>query len=81
MYKYLGYFSLIGLLRFHVLIGDYQLAITSIEAIPAQLLYNLKDIEWFITTNYYYGFALLMMKRYQEAINILQRVLNYREVF
>lgn len=79
MYKYLGYFSLIGLLRFHVLIGDYQLAITSIEAIPAQLLYNLKDIEWFITTNYYYGFALLMMKRYQEAINILQRVLNYIE--
>lgn len=27
MYKYLGYFSLIGLLKFHVLTGDHQLAI------------------------------------------------------
>ena len=49
MYKYLGYFSLIGLLRFHVLIGDYQLAVNSIEAIPSQLLYKL--FKYLVTNN------------------------------
>lgn len=79
MYKYLGYFSLIGLLRFHVLIGDYQLAVDSIKAIPIELLYDLNDNEWFITTHYYYSFALIMMKRYHEAIKRLQDGLNFIE--
>lgn len=79
MYKFFGYFSLIGLLRFHVLIGDYQLAIDSIKAIPTDLLYDLQDHEWFIMTHYYYAFALIMMRKYQTGIMMLQEALNFIE--
>jgi len=77
MYKYFGYFSLIGLLRLHVLVGDYQLAIDSIKAIPMNLLYDLEDHEWFISTHYYYCFSLMMKRSYQKAIIHLQEALSY----
>jgi len=79
MYKYLGYCSLIGLLRFHVITGDYQLAIDSIKSNPIDLLYDLEDNGWFITTHYYFGFALVMTKRYKEAIVRFQNALNFIE--
>jgi len=77
MYKYLGYFSLIGLLKFHVLTGDYQLAIDSIKNQPIEMLYELNENEWFITSYYHYGFALVMTKRYKEAIIRFQSALNF----
>ena len=33
IYRLLGYFSLIGLLRVHVLLGDYSLALTVVEKV------------------------------------------------
>jgi len=79
MYRYLGYFSLIGLLRFHVITGDYQLAIDSMQSNPIELLYEMEDYEWFITTHYYYGFALVMTKQYKEAIKRFQQALAFIE--
>lgn len=79
MYKYLGYFSLIGLLKFHVLTGDHQLAIDDIKSNPIDMIYELEENEWFITTHYYYGFALIMTKRYKEAIARFQSALNFVE--
>lgn len=80
MYKYLGYFSLIGLLKFHVLTGDHQLAIDSIKAnFTMDMLCDLGETEWFVTTHYYYGFALIMNKRYKEAIFRFQSALNFVE--
>jgi tetratricopeptide (TPR) repeat protein len=85
MYKYLGFFSLIGLLKFHVLTGDHQLAIDTIKSNPIEMLYQLNEDEWFVTkewfvtTHYYFGFALIMTKKYKEAIIRFQTALNFVE--
>lgn len=43
------------------------------------MLYELNETEWFVTTHYYYGFALIMTKRYKEAIIRFQSALNFVE--
>uniref|UniRef100_UPI00358F99DF eukaryotic translation initiation factor 3 subunit L n=1 Tax=Myxine glutinosa TaxID=7769 RepID=UPI00358F99DF len=78
LYKMLGYFSLVGLLRLHSLLGDYFQAIKVLENIEL----NKKSMhsrvpECHITTYYYVGFAYLMMRRYQDAIRIFANVLLY----
>lgn len=45
LYKYLGYFSLIGLLRLHSLHGDYHLALKVIERID----FN-SEVFWMLIT-------------------------------
>jgi len=79
MYKYLGFFSLIALLKMYVLTGDYELAIKTMEKDPIDMLYDLDEQEWFITTVYYYGFALMMKRKYKEAITRFQSVLSFVE--
>ena len=79
MYKYLGFFSLIALLKLYVLTGDYELAIKTMEKDPIDMLYDLDEQEWFITTVYYYGFALMMKRKYKEAISRFQSVLLFVE--
>ncbi|KAF8791922.1 Eukaryotic translation initiation factor 3 like protein [Argiope bruennichi] len=67
LYKMLGYFSLVGLLRLHSLLGDYYQAIKVLENIEL----NKKSFGFppgfpacQITTYYYVGFSYLMMRRY-----------------
>ncbi len=58
LYKMLGYFSIIGLLRVHCLLGDYTLALKTMENVEL----NKKGLfarvtACHVTTYYYVGFA------------------------
>lgn len=63
--KVLGYFSLVGLLRVHCLLGDYRTGLKCLEPIDInqQGVYT-SVIGSHITTIYHYGFANLMLRRY-----------------
>ncbi|XP_071797588.1 eukaryotic translation initiation factor 3 subunit L-like [Asterias amurensis] len=78
LYKMLGYFSLIGLLRLHSLLGDYYQAIKVLENIELnkQTLYS-RVPACQVSTYYYVGFAYLMMRRYQDAIRSFTNILLY----
>lgn len=78
LYKMLGYFSLVGLLRLHSLLGDYYQAVKVLE----NLELNKKSLysrvpACQITTYYYVGFAYLMMRRYADAIRTFSNILVY----
>lgn len=80
LYKMLGYFSLIGLLRLHSILGDYYQAIHVLENIDLQghLIHNFAGVLACKTTTFYYvGFAYMMMKRYADAIRIFNNMLVY----
>ncbi|CAM9650959.1 eukaryotic translation initiation factor 3 subunit L [Lethenteron reissneri] len=78
LYKMLGYFSLVGLLRLHSLLGDYYQAIKVLENIELNKKSMYSRVpECQITTYYYVGFAYLMMRRYQDAIRIFANILLY----
>ncbi|RWS10460.1 eukaryotic translation initiation factor 3 subunit L-like isoform X1 [Dinothrombium tinctorium] len=82
LYKMLGYFSLIGLLRLHSLLGDYYQAIKVLENIdihrqPLQNLSIARVLACQMTTFYYVGFAYMMMRRYADAIRTFCNILVY----
>jgi len=69
IYKMLGYFSLVGLLRVHCLLGDYYLALKSVAPIELSTkgLFT-KVTACHITLYYYLGFVYMMSRRYVDAI-------------
>lgn len=79
LYKTLGYFSIIGLLRVHVLLGDYTLALKMLDHI------NLNKKNGFlnrvtachVTAYYYVGFAYMMLRRYPDAIRAYTHILVF----
>ena len=82
LYKMLGYFSLIGLLRLHSLLGDYHQAIRVLENIDIhrQALQNpsiARVLACQMATFYFVGFAYLMMRRYSDAIRTFTSILVY----
>lgn len=82
LYKMLGYFSLIGLLRLHSLLGDYYQAIKVLENIdihrqPLQNLSIARVLACQMATFYYVGFAYMMMRRYADAIRTFCSILVY----
>jgi translation initiation factor 3 subunit L len=82
LYKMLGYFSLIGLLRLHSLLGDYYQAVKVLENIDIhrQPLHNLsiaRVLACQMATFYYVGFAYMMMRRYADAIRTFSSILVY----
>lgn len=82
IYKMLGYFSLIGLLRLHSLLGDYYHAVKVVENIdlhrqPLQNLSVARVLACQTTTFYYVGFAYMMMRRYADAIRTFCNILSY----
>lgn len=64
--KVLGYYSMIGLLRIHCLLGDYHTGLKCLAPINLnqQGVYTIV-IGSHISTIYHYGFANLMMRRYK----------------
>ncbi|PPR80775.1 hypothetical protein GOBAR_AA39939 [Gossypium barbadense] len=76
--KVLGYFSMVGLLRVHCLLGDYQTGLKCLLPIDInqQGVYT-SVIGSHITTIYHYGFASLMMRRYVKAIREFNKMLLY----
>lgn len=62
--KVLGYFSMIGLLRVHCLLGDYHTGLKCLLPIDiSQQGVYTSVIGSHITTIYHYGFANLMLRR------------------
>lgn len=80
LYKMLGYFSLVGLLRLNSLFGDYYLAINAMQYVELDIHKQLliaRVPSCIISTCYYVGFAYLMMRRYEDAIKVFVDALIY----
>nr|CAD7204177.1 unnamed protein product [Timema douglasi] len=78
LYKMLGYFSLVGLLRLHSLLGDYYQAIKVLENIELHKKTQYSHVPACqISTSYYVGFAYMMMRRYSDAIRTFSSILLY----
>jgi translation initiation factor 3 subunit L len=75
----LGYYSMIGLLRVHTLLGDYYTALKSIDCIDFTKRVQLfsKVVACHITLYYYTGFVFMMMRRYSDAIKFFTQLLTY----
>jgi len=74
----LGYFSLVGLLRLHSLLGDYYQAIKVLENIELHKKSQYSHVPACqISTSYYVGFAYMMMRRYADAIRTFSSILLY----
>ncbi|OLL26281.1 Eukaryotic translation initiation factor 3 subunit L [Neolecta irregularis DAH-3] len=70
IYRALGYFSIIGLLRVHCLLGDFTLALQMLEHVDsAKQLFLPRLTACYLSKNYYVGFAYMMLRRYSDAIN------------
>ncbi|CAD6224788.1 GSCOCG00005553001-RA-CDS [Cotesia congregata] len=78
LYKMLGYFALIGLLRVHSLLGDYYQAIKVLENVEIYKKSAYSHVPGCqISTAYYVGFAYMMMRRYADAIRTFSGILLY----
>ncbi|VDM53353.1 unnamed protein product [Angiostrongylus costaricensis] len=79
LYFKLGYFSLIGLLRTHVLLGDYHQALKTVENVEfdAKGLYNTVP-SCLVTLHYFVGFSHMMMRNYGEATRMFANCLPQR---
>ncbi|XP_047306769.1 eukaryotic translation initiation factor 3 subunit L [Impatiens glandulifera] len=76
--KVLGYFSMIGLLRVHCLLGDYYTGLKCLMPIDiSQQGVYTSVIGSHITTIYHYGFANLMLRRYVDSIREFSKILLY----
>jgi translation initiation factor 3 subunit L len=78
LYKMLGYFSIIGLLRVHCLLGDYMLALKMMDNIVLNKKAMFARVTaCHVTTFYYVGFAYMMMRRYADAIKAFSTILTF----
>lgn len=69
LYKMLGYFSIVGLLRLHSLLGDYYQAIKVLENVELYKKNAYSHVPGCqISTAYYVGFAYMMMRRFVNNI-------------
>ncbi|KAK9477365.1 RNA polymerase I-associated factor PAF67-domain-containing protein [Lipomyces japonicus] len=78
LYKTLGYFSIIGLLRVHTLLGDFTLALKTMEDIDLTKKTKFSRVAGAQFTIYYYvGFCYMMLRRYSDAIKAFSHILLY----
>lgn len=82
--KVLGYFSIIGLLRVHCLLGDYHTALQRLAPIDISrpgIFHRVIGCQ--VTTMYYCGFASMMLRRYTESIKafnvVLTQILKHKQ--
>lgn len=78
LYRNLGYFSLICLLRVHLLLGDPTLALQTMENVDlSQNALLTKITACHVATYYHVGFAYLSLGRFPDAIKIFVSVLIF----
>ena len=79
LYKLLGYFSVIGLLRVHVLLGDYTLALKMLDHVELNKKSSLitRVTACHVATYYYIGFAYMMLGRYPDAVRSFTHILVF----
>ena len=74
----LGYFSIICLLRVHVLLGDFTLALKAMENVELSQKAPLTRVTaCHVSTYYYVGFCYITLRRYPDAIRIFVSILNF----
>ncbi|KAJ2485840.1 hypothetical protein IWW37_005817 [Coemansia sp. RSA 2050] len=79
LYRMLGYFSIVGLVRVHCMLGDYTLALQTLENVElgnARALYT-RVMACHVSVYYYVGFAYLMMGRYADATQAFVHILTF----
>ncbi len=78
LYQMLGYFSIIGLLRVHCLLGDFSLALKTLDDIELnKKAMFARVMAANFTTYYYVGFSYMMMHRYADALRMFNHILIY----
>lgn len=79
LYRMLGYFSIIGLLRVHILLGDYTLALKMLDHVELGKKSGLMNrvTACHVTAHYYVGFAYMMLRRYPDAIKSFTHILIF----
>ncbi len=78
LYRMLGYFSITGLLRVHCLLGDFSLALKTLDDIELnKKAMFARVMAAHFTTYYYVGFSYMMMHRYADAIRMFSHILVY----
>jgi translation initiation factor 3 subunit L len=78
LYRMLGYFSIIGLLRVHCLLGDFSLALKTLDDIELNKKSMFARVmAAHFTTYYYVGFSYMMMRRYADAIRMFSHILVF----
>eukprot|EP00030_Apusomonadida_sp_AF-17_P007361 a841028_1370.p1 GENE.a841028_1370~~a841028_1370.p1 ORF type:complete len:551 (-),score=304.09 a841028_1370:15-1637(-) len=79
VYKMLGYFSLVGLLRLNVLLGDYHGALAVLDPVDIsdKKAYYVLVTACHMSLFYYLGFAYVMLGRYVDAVNAWSDALVY----
>ena len=74
----LGYFSIIGLLRVHSLLGDFTLALKVMENVELNQKSPFTRVTaCHVTTYYYVGFCYIMLRRYPDATRAFISILNF----
>ncbi|KAK5282535.1 hypothetical protein LTR40_003159 [Exophiala xenobiotica] len=78
LYRMLGYFSIIGLLRVHCLLGDFSLALKTLDDIEMnKKAMFARVMAAHLNTYYYVGFSYMMMRRYADAVRMFSHILVY----
>jgi len=78
LYKMLGYFSIIGLLRVHCLLGDFSLALKTLDDIEMnKKAMFARVMAAHLNTYYYVGFSYMMLRRYADAVRMFSHILVY----
>ena len=78
LYKMLGYFSIVGLLRVHCLLGDFSLALKTLDDIELnKKAMFARVMAAHFDTYYYVGFSYMMMRRYADAVRMFSHILVY----
>jgi len=82
LYRHLGYFSLIGLLRVHVLLGDFTLALKVMDNAGLGLCVGEKvpftaPTAAHVSTAYHAGVCYLMLRRFTDAARVFTGCLNW----
>lgn len=72
IYRYIGYFSIIGLLRVNTLLGDYRLALMVLQPLDFDVSTALFThvTACHVSIYYYMGFCYIMLRRYEDAVRV-----------
>ncbi|KAF8154694.1 RNA polymerase I-associated factor PAF67-domain-containing protein [Crassisporium funariophilum] len=78
LYRMLGYFSIIGLLRVHVHLGDFTLGLKMMDNVELNQKSPFTRVTaCHVATYYYVGFCYIMLRRYPDAIRTFVTILNF----
>ncbi|KCV72133.1 hypothetical protein H696_01539 [Fonticula alba] len=78
LYRNLGYFSLIGLLRINCLLGDFHYALEMVKNIQfSKTAFYNRIIPCRVSLFYHVGFCQVMLRRYSEAASTFTDILFF----